>query len=93
MRKRVPRGQSIRTSVARTSHSASMPNVTTRARVSPRIHITFASSAFSTTEPPAGSAHAVHAFSSRVTSSVPRLRWCSLPIDVTTATSGRTTRE
>ena len=91
MRKRVPRGQSIRASSARTSQPAPKPNVTTRARVSPRIHTTFGSSPFSTATPPVGSARTIHAFSSRVTSSVPRLRWCSLPIDVTTVTSGRTT--
>ena len=87
----MPRGQSKRTSSARTSQAAPKPYVTTRARVSPLIHITFGSSPLSTAIPCEGNARTIQAFSSRVTSRAPRLRWCSLPIEVTTVISGRTT--
>ena len=73
-RNRVPFGQSMRTSSARTSHAAPNPNVTTRAQVSPAIQATLGSSPFSTATPSEGSTRTIHAFSSRVTSSVPRLR-------------------
>lgn len=88
----MPRGQSSRRSDARTSHRAPKPKVTTRHGARNAIHATFASSPFSTARPVAGSASIIFAFSERVTSSVGIAGWCSLPIDVTTVTSGRIIR-
>ena len=88
-RKRDPSGQSRRRSEARTSQCGPKPYVTTRADVCPAIHVTCGSSPFSTAMPDAGSARTIRDFSARMSSSVPSTRVPSLPIEVTTTTSGR----
>ena len=86
----MPRGQSSRTSLARTSHRAPSPNVTTRPGATVAIHMTWGSSPLRIASPDAASARTMCDFSSRVFSSLGNVGWCSLPIDVTTVTSGRT---